>query len=289
MSAADDIKNKLREAIMRNQPQIIETGETQSLSGEAENSLRNALLEFFNAANPPSAVVTPFSGMMLMSLDPPDTPDPPDPDTPVTVPVFKYGSGDGDDIIGLDANDIDTELFVKSCTPNKGYILLVFSIEDLFRRCMRYTLMKSRVVDFQTQNQGEHLANLIALTEDEFEFFCEDFLYNAAIAVHSIIGAFGRNTGVRSMVFNPGTVLSPGTVIYALQIPEKGFFHNYVLQLYENIQSALYYSVLQQWAQWCNDAGEIQANALKYSARNDAVMAFRNIGCPRTKRPSRYY
>jgi hypothetical protein len=212
-------------------------------------------------------------------------------ETPVAPPVsiFKYGSGADDDLAGKDANDISTDLFVKSCQPVKGYILLIFSVEDIFRKCMRYTLMKSKVLDFQTKNQGEHLANLIALTEDEWEFFGEDFLHNAAIAVHNIIGAYGRTVGVRSMVFDLGTVSSPGTIIYALKVPEGGFFHNYVLQLYENMASALYYSVLQQWAQWCNDAGEVQANSAKYAVRSEAIMSFRNIGCPRTVRPTRYF
>jgi hypothetical protein len=203
--------------------------------------------------------------------------------------VFKYGSGDSDDIISIDAKDIDTDLFVRTCKSLRGYILLVFPVGDIFRRCMRYTLMKSRVVDFQTQNQREHLANIIALTEDEWEFFIEDFLQNCAVGVHNLIGAYGRSTGVRSMVFNPGTVTSPGTLIYTLKVPEKGFFHNYVLQLYENIASALYYSVLQQWAIWCNDAGEAQACGARYSAMAGAIMSFRNIGCPRTGRPSRYF
>jgi hypothetical protein len=276
MSVAEDIKNILREAIMRDQPQIIQVAPSQTLSNEAENNLRNALLSFFNAANPPSAMASAFSGATFTGPE------------PIPLQIFKYNSGDDDDVIGKDANDIDTELFVKSCASHKGYILLIFAAGDLFERCMRYTLMKSRVVDFQTQNQGAHIANLIALTEDEFELF-GDFLENAAISVHNTIGVYGRNTGVRSMVFNLGTLQSPGTIIYALQVPEKGFFHNYVLQLYENIQSALYYSILQQWAQWCNDAGEMQANALKYGTRNDAITAFRNIGCPRQRRPTRYY
>jgi hypothetical protein len=224
--------------------------------------------------------------------DDPDNPDPDDPDpspAPPSIPVFKYGSKDPDDVIGVDAKDIDTDLFVKSCDPLKGYVLLVFSVEDLFRKCMRYTLMKSKVLDFQTQNQGQHLANLIALTEDEWEFFGEDFLGNAAIAVHNLIGAYGRNVGVRSMVFNLGTVAAPGTIIYTLKVPGTGFFHNYVIQLWENIASALYYSVLQQWATWCNDAGEVQANTAKYTIRSEAIMSFRNIGCPRATRPTRFY
>jgi hypothetical protein len=203
--------------------------------------------------------------------------------------IFKYGSGEDKDLINKDGKDIDSDLFVKSCEITKGYIVLVFSVEDLFNRCYRYTSKKTQIVDFQSQNQGSHLVNLIALTEDEWEFFGEDFLEHAAIAIHNIIGAYGRNIGVRSMIFNLGTVANKGTIIYALKVPEKGFFHNYVIQLYENIRSALYYSVLQQWAQWCNDAGEVQANAIKCETMRQGILSFRNIGCPRATRPYRRY
>jgi hypothetical protein len=279
MSAADDIKDKLREIIMSSQPQIIEVEPSLPVSGEAEDSLRASLLDFFNAMNPPAAVASPFPAATLMCAP-----------VPESVSVFKYGSGDGDDLAGKDANDIESGLLVKSCRPIKGHILMIFSVEDLFRKCMRYTLMKSKIVDFQTKNQGEHLANLIALTEDEWEFFGEDFLYNAVISVYNLLGVYGRDIGVRDMVFNLGTFASKGTVIYAVRIPEGGFFHNYVLKLYENIRLALYYSVLQQWAQWCNDAGEIQANGMKYAISMDTILTFRDIGRPsRNTRPTRYY
>jgi hypothetical protein len=238
----------------------------------AENDLRASLLEFFNAIEPPAAIVSPEETVI---------------DAP--VPVFKYGGGGDDDVIGKDAKEMDTGMFVKSCTPLKGYVLLIFPVEKLFKKCMRYTLMKSKVTDFQMQNQGEHLAGLIALTEDEWELFGEDFLHNAAIAVNNLIAAYGRELGIRSMVFNLGAVSSPGAIIYAVKIPERGFLHNYALNLYENIESALYYSVLQQWAQWCNDAGEAQANAMKYTERSETIMAFRDIGRPRTARPTRFY
>jgi hypothetical protein len=288
MSAADEIKAKLRDAILGAQAQIIRIQPPQTPpSGEAENSLRSALLSFFNASNPPSGIVMPAGvfGIFGGSGDGGDGGDG-DTDSPE---VFNYGSGDADDIINIDAKDINTDSFVKTCKPLKGYILLVFPIADLFERCSRYTQMKSRVLDFQTQNQREHLVNLIALTEDEWELFGEDFLHNCAIAVHNLIGAYGRNAGVRSMIFNLGTVANKGTIIYAMEIPEKGFFHNYVLQLYENIASALYYSVLQQWAIWCNDAGEMQANGARYATMVEAITSFRNIGCPRIVRPKRYY
>jgi hypothetical protein len=277
MSAAEDIKDKLREVIMRSQPQIIQMGQSPPPSGEAESNLRSALLEFFSAASPPSAMVCACPVSELTGGG------------PIPTPVFKYGSGDEDDVSGMDATDIETDLLVKSCTPLKGYVLLIFSVEDLFKKCMRYTLLKSKITDFQMQNQGEHLANLIALTEDEWELFGEDFLHNAAIAVNNLIVAYGRELGIRSMVFNLGTVPSPGTIIYAVKIPERGFFHNYALHLYENIRSALYYSVLQQWAQWCNDAGEMQANGAKYALRSEAIKTFRDIGRPHYTRPTRYY
>jgi hypothetical protein len=276
MSAADEIKTKLRDAILGAQAQVIQVQPPQTPpSGEAENNLREALLTFFTASNPPSGIVTPF--------------DPNVPTVPNVPEVLTYGSAAADDIITLDAKDIDTDLFIKTCRPLKGYILLVFPISDLFDRCSRYTQMKSRVLDFQTQNQHEHLANLIAITEDEWDLFGEDFLHNCAIAVHNLIGAYGRNAGVRSMIFDLGTVANKGTIIYAIEVPDKGFFHNYVLQLYENIASALYYSVLQQWAIWCNDAGEMQANGARYATMIEAITSFRNIGCPRVTRPKRYY
>jgi hypothetical protein len=281
MSAADEIKDKLLNIILSVQPQIVPVAPAPPVTGVAEGQLRESLFEFFSAANPPAGVITPF-GVATFGASATAS-------EATEVQIFDYGSGDADDIIDKDANEVVTDLFVKTCAPLKGYVLLDFSVEKLFRKCERYTLMKSRVNDFQMQNQGEHLANIIALTEDEFEFFGEDFLYNAAIAVHNVIGAYGRNIGVRSMVFNLGTVDSMGTIIYAIKVPETGFFHNYVLQLYENIESALYYSVLQQWAQWCNDAGEVQANGLKYATKSEAVMSFGNIGCPRSRRPTRFY
>jgi hypothetical protein len=275
-NAAESIKDRLREVIMSLQPQIIEIAPPLVLSNEAENNLRASLYEFFNASNPPAAMSGQIPTASLIG-------------EPVPLSVFQYGSGDDDDVIGKGANEINTDLFVNTCSPIKGYILIVFSVEKLFRKCMRYTLMKSKIVDVQAQNQGAHMANLIGMTEDEFEFFGEDFLYNSVIDVHNLIGAYGRDTGVRSMVFNLGTVSAMGTIIYALKVPAKGFFHNYVLQLYENIESALYYSVLQQWAQWCNDAGEVQSNGIKYANRRNAIMAFRDVGCPRSTRPMRFY
>jgi hypothetical protein len=284
MSAADDIKNRLRDAIVGSGATIIQTPvQTPPLSGKAANSLREALFSFFNSMNPPNAIASPFGAASMFGGDFGDFGDSGE------TPVLSYGSGDADDIINTDAKDVDTGLFVKTCEHLRGYILLVFSIGDIFKRCSRYTQTKSRVVDFQTQNQREHLANLIALTEDEWELFGEDFLQNCANNVHNLIGAYGRSTGVRSMVFDLGTAASPGTVIYALKVPEGGFFHNYVLQLYENIASALYYSVLQQWAIWCNDAGEAQANGSRYAVMAEAIMSFRNIGRPRTVRPKRYF
>jgi hypothetical protein len=273
MSAEEEIKNKLREAIINAQSQIIQPiPATPAPSGEAEASLRKSLFGFFSAGTPPPAAIVSGCAEAFLGV----------------VSEFKYGSGDSDDIAGKDANEVDTPLFVKS-RPVRGYALLIFPVEDLFRKCMRYTLMKSKITDFQMQNQGEHLANLIALTEDEWELFGEDFLHNAAIAVNNLIAAYGRELGIRSMVFNLGAVSSPGAIIYAVKIPERGFFHNYALNLYENIQSALYYSVLQQWAQWCNDAGEAQANAMKYTAQSEAVMTFRDIGLPNYTRPTRRY
>jgi hypothetical protein len=241
----------------------------------AEDKLKERLLNLIQSAQPIVAEAGPPACCATAIGD--------------EISIFKYGSGDDDDIIAKDANDIVTDLFVKSCEHLRGYILLIFPVEDLFRKCMRYTLMKSKITDFQMQNQGEHLAGLIALTEDEWELFGEDFLYNAAVGVHNLIGAGGRNVGVQSMVFDLGTVTSPGTIIYAVKIPRTGFFHNSVLQLYENIASALYYFVLQQWATWCNDAGETQANAMKYTARSETIMSFRNIGRPVITRPMRYY
>jgi hypothetical protein len=273
MSAADKIKETLINLIKSTQPAIVESAPVAAVGGPAADNLYSSLVNFFTSVAAPAALVT---GVAIPEIR--------------EIRVFKYGSGDADDVINVDANDIDTDLFVKSCRrADRGYILLIFSVEDLFKKCMRYTLMKSRVVDFQMQNQGEHLANLIALTEDEFEFFGDDFLYNAAIAVHNEIGAYGRDLGVQSMVFDIGSVSSPGTVIYAVRIPEKGFFHNYVVQLHENISSALYYSVLQQWAMWCNDAGEIQSNTAKYTTSSSAIMSFINVGCPRITRPTRYF
>jgi hypothetical protein len=272
MSAADEIKTKLRDAILSAQAQVIQVQLPQTPpSGEAENNLREALLTFFTASNPPSGIVTPFPNVPNV------------PTVPIVPEALTYDSAD------IDAKDIDADLFIKICRPLKGYILLVFPISDLFDRCSRYTQMKSRVLDFQTQNQREHLANLIAITEDEWELFGEDFLHNCAIAVHNLIGAYGRNAGARSMIFDLGTVANKGTIIYAIEVPDKGFFHNYVLQLYENISSALYYSVLQQWAIWCNDAGEMQANGARYATMLEAITSFRNIGCPRVTRPKRYY
>jgi hypothetical protein len=278
MSAADEIKNKLRDVIMNSQPQIIQIGAPVGLSNEAENELRASLFDFFNAASPPPmAMASAFSPASIIS-------------EPIPVQVFKYGSGDSDDIVGKGADEVDTDLFIKSRDPLRGYVLLMFSVSELFKKCERYTLMKSKVVDFQTQNQREHLANLIALTEDEFELFAEDFLYNAVVAVYNLLGVYGRDIGVRDMVFNPGTIASMGTIIYAVRVPKNGFYHNYVLKLYENIRSALYYSVLQQWAQWCNDAGEIEANGQKYGNRSEAILKFRDLGPQHIfRRPTRYY
>jgi hypothetical protein len=282
MSAADDIKDKLRDAIAGAGTEVIQIPPVQlPLSEDAANGLRESLFSFFSAANPPDAVVSPFDAVSMVGEG--------DLGSIGEARVFNYGSGDADDIINTDARDVDLDLLAGGCGRLRGYVLLVFPIGEIFRRCSRYSLMKSRVVDFQSQNQREHLANLIALTEDEWELFGEDFLYGCAVNVHNLLGAYGRSAGVRSMVFDLGSVASPGTVVYALNVPEGGFFHNYVLQLYESVASALYYSVLQQWAIWCNDAGEAQACGSRFSVFAEAIVSFRDVGRPNIVRPKRYF
>lgn len=279
-SAETTLREKLRAIVVR----ITQAAQSQ----EAAAQMNDTVEEYLGSEQPPSLIFSPFTfasfGATGGEEGEGEQPSPPA-DEPV---VLKYG-GDEDSLLEIDARDLDAELLAKVCRKPKGSMLLIFSVGNIFERCFRYTSKKSQIFDAQAQNQGTHLINLMALTEDEWDFFAFDFLEHSARAVHNMIGAYGRDAGLRSMVYQPGASAAvAGTLIYALEIPEGGLFHNRVLQLYENISSALYWSVLQQWAQWCGDAGEIQANGAKYQTAVEAIQAFRHTGKDVTRK-ARYW